>query len=92
MTALMSAAFYGSEEITKILLDNGANINSKGFLGWTALTYATQGRHIKVAEFLLEHGAYVNVADVYGRTVLMLAEEKKYGEIAQLLRKYGARE
>jgi len=42
-TPLMMAAMYGSPEVVKLLLDEGADRDHKNQLGMTALDFAKQG-------------------------------------------------
>jgi len=57
-TALFKAAERGNTEITKILLDRGADVKVKdSFYGATAMTWAINGKHVQVIRLLLEKGA-----------------------------------
>ena len=51
-TALHLAAIRGSEEITKLLVENGANANSINKSKRTALEEAERAKKTKVAKFL----------------------------------------
>ncbi|KAF3929376.1 Ankyrin-2 [Dactylella cylindrospora] len=55
--ALTAAAYDGTIEIVKMLLEHGADINSPD--GWALQSAASQG-HFEVVEYLLEKGADVN--------------------------------
>ena len=52
MTALMGVCFKGSTELTKLLLDKGADASIKNKSGETALDFAKKGGHAAVAELL----------------------------------------
>jgi hypothetical protein len=61
-------------EIAQILLDAGADPNSKdNNLGLTVLHKAVIEKDVALAKLLLERGAHVNCATTSGRTPLMLA-------------------
>jgi ankyrin repeat protein len=54
-TALFKAAERGNAEITKILLDRGADSKVKDtFYGATAMSWAIDGKHVQVVRLLLE--------------------------------------
>ncbi|EWC47693.1 hypothetical protein DRE_02893 [Drechslerella stenobrocha 248] len=55
--ALSAAAFDGTIDIVRALLDHGADVNS--IHGWALQTAAAQG-HLEVVELLVERGADVN--------------------------------
>jgi ankyrin repeat protein len=52
----MLAAMYGREATVRLLLAKGANRNVRNKQGHTALDYAKQARHARVAEVLRQHG------------------------------------
>jgi ankyrin repeat protein len=53
----MHAATHGDEEIVKLLLAKGADINAKAINGATALEMASAGSHTAVTELLIKAGA-----------------------------------
>lgn len=55
------AAYTGREELVRLLLDRGADVNalSKNEMKWTALAAAERQGHDTVAALLREHGARV---------------------------------
>ncbi len=66
--ALISAIMENHYEITKLLLENGANINYHGFMTkdsdkyyWTPLIYAVHYDYRDIVKLLLEFGADVKV-------------------------------
>lgn len=63
VTALMVAALGGWIDVTKLLLEHGADVKAKDEEGTTALKSAVQGNHGEVAAILVEAGANPN--DVY---------------------------
>ena len=60
-TPLHLAIRRGIEEIIKLLLSKGANVNAEAKDGRTSLHFATQMGRIKIVEYLLKCGANVNV-------------------------------
>lgn len=49
-----------------LLLNNGANINIQGDLGYTALHYACMMGHIDVVKLLLKHNASKTIKNEFG--------------------------
>jgi hypothetical protein len=54
--ALISAADGGHAEIVKLLLDKGADVNTR-YADWTPLRHAARKGHASVAKMLLDRGA-----------------------------------
>jgi Ankyrin repeats (3 copies)/Ankyrin repeats (many copies) len=59
-TPLHKAAASGSTDVAKLLLDHGAKVDARDFLGATPLSWAATGGHKNVATLLLARGALVN--------------------------------
>ena len=85
-TALMSAAAYGYEKGTEVLLKAGADISIQDLNGRTALHYAAEYGHLAVCKTLLASGAQVSVTDRYGDTPLYNASNQGHRKVCELLR------
>jgi len=87
------AAGSGSTDMTRLLLDKGAdpNVKTNGGLQ-TPLHISVVAGNKEIAELLISHGADLNTKRYDGRTPLSLAKEKAHSEIVELLRKHGAKE
>jgi uncharacterized protein len=59
--------------VTQLLVSLGADVNSAGEHGWTALHGAAYKGVDAVVGFLIEHGARTDVFDEYGQTPLSIA-------------------
>lgn len=97
MTALMHAANFARDKVTKLLLKHGADVKILDSSGKTALMYAADHEEDDVARLLLEHGADVNAKDKSGNTALMFAagQEEQYikienDKVVRLLLEHGA--
>ena len=97
MTALMHAANFARDKVTKLLLKHGADVKIRDSSGKTALMYAADHQKDDVARLLLEHGADVNAKDKSGNTALMFAagQEEQYitienDKVVRLLLEHGA--
>ena len=53
----MESAQEGHIELTKYLLQNGADVNAQSGTGDTALTYACENGHTDVSDLLLKYNA-----------------------------------
>ncbi len=86
-TPLMWAALKGNEDIVKLLIDSGANPNTKNYRakGITALMLATKKGNYPIVRYLVNHGANINMKTGGGMTALKIAYHQKYGKIARLL-------
>lgn len=56
-TPLMLAAYYGYVDAMKILLDRGADVNTRNYNKSTALGFARANKHAQAEKMLLEAGA-----------------------------------
>lgn len=70
---LMEATRRGHSDIALILIEAGAEVDSKDTYGVTAMMFAAICGSDKVIERLIDEGADVNAKDLDGRTVLIEA-------------------
>jgi hypothetical protein len=92
---LYEAASFNCVNVTRWLLENGANANAGGGTRPPPLISAIHGGSLEIVELLLRHGADVNLSFVpyrKGETINPLKYALMYGrkEIAELLRAHGA--
>jgi len=57
MTALLHAANYNNFEMVKLLVEHGANVNTRNREGSTALSIAQSNDNVQIISFLIENGA-----------------------------------
>jgi len=92
-TPLMVAAYGGHENVVKLLLLRGANVNRTSAKG-AAIFWAfdhDSGNNPELIRLLVSHGANVNNGRNYrGQTPLMAAASKEHIEIVRLLLDLGA--
>lgn len=84
------AAEHGSNEVAKLLLDRGANVDARDFLGATPLQYASLHGQETVVELLTTRGAAVNAQSAFGKTALHLAAVAGNKEVVIFLVAHGA--
>ena len=96
-TPLHAAAFKGHLGIASLLLENGADPNSRDDLGKAPLHRVSQGGQLvmvesslEIARLLVNSGANVDITDDDGRTPLHAAARSGYHKIAKLLLDSGA--
>ena len=101
-TLLMLAAQQGQSGVVKLLIDRGADLNSKDSAGRTALMLVAEegigessGKQSEIAHLLLSSGVNVNLRDNNGDTALM--RTKKFAgmsafhdELVRMLQSAGA--
>ncbi|HMQ06884.1 MAG TPA: ankyrin repeat domain-containing protein [Saprospiraceae bacterium] len=85
-----SACAISDIDIAKLLIEFGADVNTKQIQGVTPLHSAAHNGHTNLTILLLENGADVNAKMDDGKTPLMMANEKNFNETAEILRKYGS--
>jgi hypothetical protein len=90
-TALSHASAFGSEEIVRLLLRGGAEINCADKDKWTALHQAIYSRQASVVKILLENEIDTSIrTEDTGETALHQAARNGYEEVVQLLLDYNA--
>jgi ankyrin repeat protein len=91
-TPLSWAAEMGHEAVVKLLLEKGAELETKDKeYGRTPLSWAAINRHEAVVKLLLEKGAELETKDTkYGRTLLSWAAEIGHEAVVKLLLEKGA--
>ncbi len=82
---LHSAVAGNFSGISKMLIENGAEVNVIQNSGLTPLHSAAQNGNIELIILLLEKGAKVNIRMEGGKLASDLAKEKGYTEIAEIL-------
>ena len=74
MTPLQHSAYKGNYEISKYLIERGADVNHDQHVhGYTALMFAALGGHNSVVSLLLESDANVSAVNSVGRTASQMA-------------------
>lgn len=89
---LNAAVASGSYEAAIILLDRGADVNSRGSSNSVPLHSAAANGDLRLIDLLIARGADVNAKMENGTTPLALALERNHEEAAAHLRAKGAKE
>lgn len=89
--ALMQAALHGRNASTRILIENGADVNAACSRGRHALIYAAISGDTVSMKTLLDAGANIDMQDNAGQTALLHAAWRKNAQAFELLLAHGAR-
>ena len=84
-TPLLIAATNGHTVIVRLLLECGANPNTRNFDGVTALHDAVFEKQMDIVKLLLKHGADPTIQDRWGNTPVDLAQRSADPQLLQLL-------
>ncbi|MFT5086063.1 MAG: ankyrin repeat protein [Candidatus Latescibacterota bacterium] len=84
-TALMVAAATGDVELTRTLIEAGAEVDARGRIGNTALIYAAQEGHAGIVKMLVKAGANITAHNDYQVTAGNLAKGYGHRDIAEML-------
>lgn len=86
--ALFLAAGEGHATTVQMLLENGAEVDAKDWLGSTAMDFAAPGGYEKTIRVLLQHGARLDLRDIQENSVLHWAVPHE--AVVRLLLEHGA--
>ena len=90
-TPLHFASYFGHLKITQLLLEHGAEVNSKTSSSNTPLHCLSEREgNLEVAQALLENGADPSIRSISGEDALNIAIRRGHQGLVQLLLKHGA--
>ncbi|MEO6587734.1 MAG: ankyrin repeat domain-containing protein [Pyrinomonadaceae bacterium] len=89
-TLLMLASYNGQLEMTRVLLEHGADSQIANDMGQIPLAGAAFKGNVEMAKLLIENGADVNAQMPDGKTPLMFAAMFNRLEIIDLFLEHGA--
>ncbi len=84
-SAIFFSAALGREEVTKELLEAGADIEKKDKYGWTPFIISAWNNKLSMVELLASKGAQIDVSDINGDTALHHTCKAGKLEITKLL-------
>ena len=87
-TAIMDAVWRGDKEITELLINKGAELNTVCKEGQTMLVLAVGANKIEICKLLAEAGADPDIKDSMGMSAYGYAKLFKKQEIIDVLEKY----
>ncbi|KAJ5724799.1 hypothetical protein N7493_006527 [Penicillium malachiteum] len=89
-SALLQALEIGHESISRLLIENGANVNFIDFTGRNLFCQVSAKGHEAVARLLINIGANANAIDVWGNKPLPRASQYGHEAVVRLLINNGA--
>jgi ankyrin repeat protein len=89
-TGLIVASYLGHSAVASLLIEKGANLESKDENDRTPLLWAAQNGHEAVVNLILEKGANMESRDKYGQTPLLWAAITGQEAVVKLLLENGA--
>jgi ankyrin repeat protein len=90
-TPLYSASQSGRLEVSRLLLDHGANVMARQpRTYWTPAHVSAANGYLEIVKLLLERGADVHAMNDGGLTPYQVSLRQGKREVADLLRKHGA--
>ncbi|RDD40056.1 Ankyrin repeat and SAM domain-containing protein 6 [Trichoplax sp. H2] len=89
-TALQVACANGHENVARLLVVRGADLNRSNYYGWTGLMQAASYGHVGMVNLLLQNKIEVNAVNEFGTSALVLASYIGCFEIVKYLIDAGA--
>ena len=89
-SALHFAVGRGNVEMSKLLVERGADINLLDHEGDSPFSYSCEAGHLEICQYLARDGVNINVRNRDGLTPLGWAIEMGNDNVADFLRKLGA--
>ncbi len=90
VTPLHSAAASRSLEISRLLLDHGADPDARQEGDFTPLHEAAANGQLELVSLLVAHGADINLSQKPGQTALAFAQKAGHQEVVEFLLAHGA--
>ncbi len=87
---MIISAFYGDNDIIKILLEFAADVNVTDDFGFTPLIIAAQKGHLETVKLLVENGANLEIKNDQKLNALKMAVYKGNADIVEYLLENGA--
>ncbi|MCA9500732.1 MAG: ankyrin repeat domain-containing protein [Nitrospira sp.] len=83
---LMVAAAFGHVDTVQVLLDAGADVNSKDLTGWTPLHAAAFKGNLEIVRLLLDRGAIAEPSTWFLESPWVMAEQLGHTKLVPLLK------
>jgi ankyrin repeat protein len=89
-TLLMAASAHGALSCASYLVEQGASVDQKNFLGFTALHWTAFTGRTEVVDLLLEHGADIEARTEDGKTTVHIAAARGHIQYLRYILAKGA--
>ena len=90
VSPIVLTAAMGYRDITEMLLDHGADVNTEITSGFTPLHHAAANGNVDTIQLLVERGADINSENIFGETALLRAAHEQETEAVLTLATLGA--
>ena len=87
--SLHTAAEEGNIDIVRLLIERGAEVDSRDDAGHTPLHEASRSGHVEVARALIDYGADINARDRYQWTPIHTSANEGHDELLELFLERG---
>jgi ankyrin repeat protein len=77
-------------EMAKMLIENGADIQSRNEAGWTPLHICCRQNYLNFVQYLIDQGANINIGNDHKKFPLHVVARHGHDEIGRILLSYGA--
>lgn len=85
---LHTAALFGYEQICKLLIEHGAEVNAVDAELETPLMWAAKWGHPEICRLLLENGALLHLKCTHGETARQKAEHGSHSAVCEAMRSF----
>ena len=82
------ASRHGHLEVSRVLVDHGANVDARQRTHWTPMHLSARNGHLGIVELLLKRSADIQALNNEGETPYHLSLAYGHREIADLLRQH----
>jgi hypothetical protein len=86
LSRMAAAAYERRRGMVRVLIEGGADVNTRAGLGWTPLVLAARDGDIESVKYLLSKGADPNIKDELGESVIELTEQTRNTNSAEIIK------
>lgn len=89
-TMLSLASMHGQQDIVRLLLDYGADAETRDWCEKTPIMHASENGYLEIVELLANRGADIEARDKYGQTPIMHSARYGHEKVTRFLAERGA--
>lgn len=88
---LLMACYVGHENTIKFLVERGANINAKSYLGSTPIMFLAQRGNSEMVKYFIDKGADLKIINIYNSDLYYFAKESNDSKTIEIAEKYATK-